>query len=397
MISKSFCYSSLILTSFLVLVFSFNFHAIWLIYDFSLILILILYPLINNIKFKYYEWLFIIITFFYFLFIAFLSKNFLISILSIWDIFKHLILVIPLWYFFNTSNKMLKKSFFMSDNFLKFIIFTFFIQLFFASYQFFDGYYYDNISGTFGNGASHSIAYFSLLVLIVCFLLKIKLFWLVIIILSIILINILSDNIGFPIFFVAISFFILKNTNAFKYKFILPLIAVCLLLPLIFFLIDTDSETKSFFIKVFSRTQNFIYNLSTNYSYEISHSMGRVGYMIYAFELGNLIGNSPGSYSNIYMLEGYDYPLLLARQININQVSISIAEYGLVGILIIFLLYALILLKFIDKYLNKIFVFIYMLILFFYTSVLATESQALIFILSIFYLGMFLKNESNDF
>ena len=119
--------------------------------------------------------------------------------------------------------------------------------------------------------------------------------------------------------------------------------------------------------------------------------------MIYAFELGNLIGNSPGSYSNIYMLEGYDYPLLLARQININQVSISIAEYGLVGILIIFLLYALILLKFIDKYLNKIFVFIYMLILFFYTSVLATESQALIFILSIFYLGMFLKNESNDF
>jgi len=151
----------LILPAFAVLVFSYNYHFLWLIYDFIAIILLLYYIVSDKKWISPVIFLTFILVIAYFTTIVALHGHFFQGFLSIWDTFKHLLFV-PL--IVQISKFHLSKSNIVLANKLFYIIsFAYLIQVIAVILQYSSGAHFDNIAGTFGDGGSHAIAYISLL------------------------------------------------------------------------------------------------------------------------------------------------------------------------------------------------------------------------------------------
>ena len=143
--------------TFLVLVFSWEFHFLWLLYDF--LAIFSIYFFLKHVNIVLGSTLFFVLSFFVLLFIV--SGFHIISILSIWDNVKHVFVFFMLLF---QIERHIEGRILEFTNIFGFIIGTIFIlQTFLVFYQTYTGYYKDDISGTFGKAGGHTFAYYCLL------------------------------------------------------------------------------------------------------------------------------------------------------------------------------------------------------------------------------------------
>ena len=144
---------------FLVIVFSWEFHFLWLLYD--LVALLAVYFFSKHINAVLGSALFLVLS--VFIILTIFSGFHIISILSIWDNIKHVFILFMLLFL---VERHLEGRILRFTNGFGFIIGgIFIIQLVLVFYQYFTGFYRDDISGTFGAASGHSIAYYCLLYL----------------------------------------------------------------------------------------------------------------------------------------------------------------------------------------------------------------------------------------
>jgi len=79
-----------------ILIYSFNYHFLWIFYDVAVISLLIYYIRNNKVHFKGYQWFMIIATLWYFVSISIHSGHVFVGLLSTWDTFKHILLFLLL-------------------------------------------------------------------------------------------------------------------------------------------------------------------------------------------------------------------------------------------------------------------------------------------------------------
>ena len=143
---------------FLVLVFSWEFHFLWLLYD--VLALFSIYFFSKHISTVLGSTLILALS--GFIILTIISGFHLISILSIWDNIKHVFVLFMLLFLVerHIDGRILKFT-----NGFGFIIGGIFIlQAVLVFYQYFAGFYKDDVSGTFGIAGSHSIAYYCLFV-----------------------------------------------------------------------------------------------------------------------------------------------------------------------------------------------------------------------------------------
>ena len=347
----------------LIIVFSYNFHVLWLLYD--VLAIGSIFFFLKNLNFKLIFSL--LFSSLFFLFLIFKSDFHLISFFSVWDNIKH---VFPLFMLLKTFER---HSHHRIINFLKFFGYIigplFLLQFFIVIIQYFAGFYHDNISGTFGTGASHSICYFCLMCL--AYYLYVKrsnsIVFLILILSSIM--NFLCENLGF---YILAFILILVNLLNFKNPIYILIYGIIIISIIVFFEVITNGI---FLNTIAHRLKEFISPEIIDYK-NIKPSRGVMS--ILALMLGGFLGAGPGCFSSIYSLT----PWLSIEpiQIDICSFTILIAEYGIIGTIVwIFLYFSFLRYFFRD---NKYFIVVSVLFLicFFYNKLLNDERIIFLFI-----------------
>jgi len=339
---------------FFVMIFSFQFHALWLLYD-ILAIFSIFYFIKTTNKALFSNILFSLC---YFFILLIVSGSYSISFLSIWDNIKH---VFVLFVLFSILNKHMEyRSLKFVERIGKVLFYTFIIEVIMVFYQYFSGYHFDDISGTFGYGASHAIGYFSLL--FISYLLYIKQknslgFFLII--LTSLVINYMSENMGFYILLFVL--FMFKNIKQFSVFLMITIIVI-------FF---SSSVGIDFVFSMVSRYIAFFNMEDVSNLEKIASSRGPL--MAYAWFLGGFFGAGPGSFSSVYGMVGWKVDTLLNSQINISSATNLLSEYGLIGMLLWILLYLKFLFNFASDYKTKIFMTSFFILVFFYNRLLMDE------------------------
>jgi len=152
--------------TFLVIVFSVDFHFLWLLYDFLALFALCFFS--KHVNAVLGSTLLLVLSFF--IIATVISGFHIISILSIWDNIKHVFVLFMLLLLVerHIEGRILKFA-----NSFGFIIGSIFIiQSILVFYQSFNGYFKDDISGTFGIASGHTFAYYCLLYLSYLFYVK---------------------------------------------------------------------------------------------------------------------------------------------------------------------------------------------------------------------------------
>jgi len=346
----------------LVIIFSNQFHFLWLLYDFIAIGALFFYLLNNRLVLN--TILIIIVP--YFLVFSFLSGSHMISFLSIWDNAKHLfVLFMMLTLVDRYANQRRFKLFLRDIGFIFPIILL--IQMFVVNYQFFNNYSIDDIAGTFGSMSSHSLGYFCLMYLTyLLFLSKSKLNFSIVLVISLIL-NFMSENTGFFLLLVVLLLF-----NWFRFYGLSKLVFYTIFLIITIVIIDVllGGQLISPIIHRITKSST---NLMTGDLSVVSASRGFL--MVYAFMLGGWFGLGPGSYSECYSFSGWLLDSLLdgRLQINISSATTFLVEYGVVGLLVWIVLYLVFLRYFFKDYRTKVFVSLFFLLCLFYNKLLRDE------------------------
>ena len=374
LINKNFLSSitieKLIAFTFLVLIFSWEFHFLWLLYDF--LALFAVYFFSKHVNIVLGSTFFIVLSIF--IILSILSGFHIISILSIWDNIKH---VFVLFMLFFQIERHIEGRILEFTNIFGFIIGSIFIlQTFLVFYQTYTGYYKDDISGTFGKAGGHTFAYYCLLYLSYLFYIKKSyLLTFCVFVLSLVM-NYYAENMGYyPLVLLLLSYkwMTLKGLKYFVFFGSLLLFIISIL----------DSALGGILI------QPVLYRFSEFFlvgSRDLNNFTPSRGYMTaLAFYLGGWWGAGPGCYSDIYSIFGWKH--LGKIQINISSVTNLLAEYGIVGFLAWLSLYSVFLKRFFRKW--KDFIFVSMLLLFsmLYNKVLNDERV----IFSLIFTLMFLK------
>ena len=152
---------AIVVSNFCIFVFSFDFHSLWLFYDISLITLSIVLLTTGNFVFQPLSFFSFFLALFYFLTISIVNGHFFIGMLATWDIFKHVILIIGINGY--ATVRASKTALFPIGKFEKFLLLSFGVQAILIVYQFLSNFYYDDIAGSFGRGASHAVAYMSII------------------------------------------------------------------------------------------------------------------------------------------------------------------------------------------------------------------------------------------
>ena len=374
LINKNFLSSitieKLIAFTFLVLIFSWEFHFLWLLYDF--LALFAVYFFSKHVNIVLGSTFFIVLSIF--IILSILSGFHIISILSIWDNIKH---VFVLFMLFFQIERHIEGRILEFTNIFGFIIGSIFIlQTFLVFYQTYTGYYKDDISGTFGKAGGHTFAYYCLLYLSYLFYIKKSyLLTFCVFVLSLVM-NYYAENMGYyPLVLLLLSYkwMTLKGLKYFVFFGSLLLFIISIL----------DSALGGILI------QPVLYRFSEFFlvgSRDLNNFTPSRGYMTaLAFYLGGWWGAGPGGYSDIYSIFGWKN--LGKIQINISSVTNLLAEYGIVGFLAWLSLYSVFLKRLFRKW--KDFIFVSMLLLFsmLYNKVLNDERV----IFSLIFTLMFLK------
>ena len=365
---------------FLVIVFSFDFHFLWLLYDF--LALFALYFFSKHVNAVLGFTLLFVVSFF--MILTFISGFNIISIFSVWDNIKHIFVLFMLLFLVerHIDGRMLKFA-----NIFGFIIGSIFIiQSILVFYQYFNGYFKDDISGTFGTASGHTFAYYCLLYIAYLFYIKRSyLLTFFVFVLSLIL-NHLAENMGYYPLVILLLSYNWMTIRGVKY---MVLYGGALLLGIIIIdnilggaLIEPVMYRFSDFFVVGSR--------------DLDNFSSSRGYMTaLAFSFGGWWGVGPGAYSDIYSFIGWK---ALSFPINISSVTNLLSEYGVIGLLVWLFLYFTFIRRFFKR--RKDFLFISMLLLFsmLYNKVLNDERVIflLIFIMMFLKIYMHRKVRLND-
>ncbi len=308
---------------YLVFLFSWDYHAAWLLYDFVLIIIS-LRVLRKKYIYKKNKLLFFLLLF---LFIYFICSDYvngisIISCLSLWDNFKHIILIFAYQDFKKRSDY--RKNIFI-DRLYLFTGTIFIFQLILVFFQYKIGYYYDDVSGSFGTQSSHIIGYFSVFYILFLFAKEASLFLKIFSLLAFVFINFAASNVGIFIFLAYTLGFLIFIKNK-KHKityliFILILIGIFCL----------NSDLVSFWNEyILYRTNNFL-SFSSDYIQDGLVGDNRPILMGYAIYVGGWFGKGFGAYSDIYSMQGSLLNGLINVNLPISTCTHLIAEIGVCG------------------------------------------------------------------
>ena len=357
----------------LVLVFSWEFHFLWLLYD--VLALFSIYFFSKHISAVLGSTLILALS--VFIILTIISGFHIISILSIWDNIKHVFVLFMLLFLVerHIEGRILK----FTNGFGFIIGGIFIVQSVLVFYQYFTGYYYDDISGTFGIAGSHSIAYYCLLYLSYLFYIKKSYFLIAIVFILSLVMNYFAENMGYyPLVILLLSYkwMTLKGLKYMMfYGFLLLLLVVIADRALGGVLIQPVLHRFSEFFLVGSRDLN---NLTPSRGYMTA----------LALFLGGWWGDGPGCYSEIYSLIGWKS--IAPIQINISSVTNLLAEYGIAGILFWFSLYFILIKRFFKK--RKDFIFISLLFTFslLYNKVLNDERVIFLLIFTMMFLKIYM-------
>ena len=357
------------------LIFSYNYHFLWIVYDFVAIG-LMAYFVWNkrSLGLGVPQWGLLFLTVCYFTLISVASDEPFIGLLSTWDTFKHIPILLLLARIGLLVYNPEKISFINGLYYL--IFFSFIIQLIFAAYQVYSEVKFDDVAGTFGDGATHSLAYLSVLFISLVIILNKRLWLILSSILAVFWLNLNGENVGF---FVLLPLAIIGIVINRRLK-VIHMVGTMLLLPLILLILEKPLYHNIPFSQVISsRITGFI---SGDYR---PNSPGRWAALTTGVEYGGWLGAGPGSYSNIYLMNGYKYDRETdVSQINISEASHLLAEAGIVGMALTMFLYQSLLWAYFKRWRNKVFALLYFSACFFYGSLLMTEPQIFMLLLIMF-------------
>jgi len=350
----------IIVSIFFLIVFSFQFHWLWIVYDF--LSIWSVYFFLKNANF--FLLIKVMLAFSIFFILSFLSGFHLISFVSIWDNGKHLFVIYLLF-------KLIDR--YEIDRNLRFInhlgialSFTFLIKIILVLFQYFSDYHMDDVSGTFGYGGSHSLGYFCLL--LIAYLLYIRKWNYLVVVVSIIsfILNFMAENMGFYLLFILLVSFNFFSLGRLKYLVFIALLFISFVFFFDFLL------AGDFIAPMLYRFSEFL-NITDFDPTKIRASRGFL--TAYSIMLGGVFGMGPGAYSEIYSLSGWLLSDLSNNdiQINISSASNLISEYGLSGFLVWLFVYLSLLRSFFITFRYKIFVSGFFMLCFFYNRVLMDE------------------------
>jgi hypothetical protein len=354
-------------------IFSFNAHFLWIVYDIVAIGLMVYFIRDKfSLGLGITQWGLIFLTVCYFVIISLTSEMPLYSLLSAWDSLKHIpicLLLLRVGLFMYNQEKI---TFFNDLYYL--IFFSFIIQLIFVAIQVYYDVKFDDVAGTFGDGATHSLAYFS--VLFVCLVIVLnKGLWLTLFsIFGACWLNLNGENVGFFVLLPLAIIWIYINK---RFK-VINLSLIIVVSSLVVLMLEKPIYNNTPFSQVISsRVTDFIsghYNPGTP---------GRSQALISGFEVGGWFGAGPGSYSNIYLMQGYKYD----KESDVSQIAISesshlLAEAGIVGMVLIIFLYQSLIWLYFKRWRNKVFSLFYFTACFFYGSLLMTEPQIFMLLLT---------------
>lgn len=360
---------NLVLISFLCLVFAYNFHAIWLMYDFGSILLIAYFirkPKKKMTRVQRY-WLLFVLSYFS---CWILFKHNFYGVLSIWDTFKHIPYIMAVTYLlqelpFQKVERIFKKLY-------KVILVVFMIQVVAVCVQFLTGTFFDDIGGTFGNGASHAIGYISLLA-IVSSMVYSRRWWVPIMILLVSLaLNILAENAGFFVLLCLLLFAVVL-ANGVNMKFILALLLGGIIA---YMLLNSTLYTSKTFFDVVSGRLFGLFDVPT--SVDIEDVRGRSSFLFLAYLMGGWFGVGAGYFSSIYMMDGGGVTTLNHIQINITEASHLLAEVGLVGLFLVCVTFILFISTLVKNRTMKLYLSFFFVATVFYSAVLMNESHFLL-------------------
>lgn len=367
----------LVLPVFTVLVFSYNYHALWLVYDIVAMILLFHYATTRQKRITNIQRCFLVVVIWYFLVLVLVSGHWLKGVLSVWDTFKHL-LYLPLMATINRESFSGRNAK-LSRRIYILIGFAFFIQMIAVGVQYNAGIHFDDVAGTFGDGGSHAIAYISLLIIAASIAFTRRFIFIFGLISITIMMNMAAENVGFFILISMVMFSILvvKKLNI-KFLFL-----IAAMMSISCFFLGMSFYTESSFGEVIMSRVIDMFKIPDYYDPLENH--GRNYFLFLAFSIGGWFGHGPCAYSNIYLLEGYDFASLVDQQININEASHLIAESGLIGLCLTMMVYILFVVKLFNKLIVKSLMALIFVACMFYSAVLMTESHIFMLLLTFYY------------
>lgn len=366
---------------FLALTFSFNYRVPWLLYDFSCFLGFIL-ALKNIKKIKCLD-LFIFGVLFLYVLVAIIIKwSGFVSILSVWDTYKH-------FGFIYVMSRVINNGSF-NEHRVKaagfFLVALLIFQVLLAYNQKNLGYGLDDVSGTFGTGSSHSTGYFSIFVYSFICMVQLFIGLKALVIILLIYLSGLSENPGVLVVFSVFIFWGLSSEFS-KKRYVAAIIAFII----VYFLAINSSIISDVFslagLRLFGMFSGVTFDIVT--ANDVGSSRGPL--LAYAYKLGGAWGIGPGRVSDIYGFLGSDVYSLYNSQINISEASHLVAEYGVVGfILTIFAYYNA--LKKLAKNSGYFYLFAILVASFFYNRCLMDERLAFFLVCAIYFQCEYLRN-----
>ncbi len=361
-------YESLILIQMVIYMYSYNFHSLWLICD--LVIIFNILYLINQHSLRHYKitFLIFIILFLYLLYHQ-LGNLYLINFLSFWDNYKHLFVFIFAFYMYKKISIERKEIFL--NRLYKMSIVSFFIQIFFIFIEYNLGWGWDYLAGTFGDGSTHSVAYFSVFLTLFMIRFKKSIPLTVTVIALSIITNLLSENTGYFVILVIMVFFIFLEKINITNLILIGVIAIFMAS------IIARNEMASYATNKITK-----FSLVKEYSGSKNVRAERGILMGYALFLGGKYGQGFGAYSNIYNVDGWLFPKLIDKQLCISEGTHLVAEIGIVGLLLTLLLFITLFVKILPDGKSRLYCITYFVLAMFHGRLLIDERLFFFFTLN---------------
>ncbi|CAN5587301.1 hypothetical protein BH11MYX1_BH11MYX1_40350 [soil metagenome] len=303
--------------------FGYTFHQLWLVYDLACIWAAfhVLGPAMEPRVRALAGWMVVLVAS-WFAISASLHPTSMIWALAIWDTLKHVFL----WLYLLRScyGTGPATSFLKSAELYRWFSIAFGANVLVAVYQFASGDGVDDIAGLFGPGATQSFGYFLILYFLLAYQRGERGPRLLAILVVSAVLAVIGESMGFflllPLWFLALQ---IESKRSFA-SFAAGGVAIVAMLVVL------AKLQPEFVDAIVSRAQSVVVpdgDLTSDHAIN-----GRGTAVAYASLVGGWTGDGPGTYSNIYGMEGSGSWLLEIVQLEISEVSHLLAEWGAIGL-----------------------------------------------------------------
>lgn len=374
---------------FIVLIFAFDFHVLWLMYDIVAIMLAFYFAFSRKASIGVLPIGVLGIVLGYFVVMIFAGEYVLFGLLSLWDTLKHLIYIALFvrW----SRNRPLPRISDQVSGLSHLIFIAFAIQLILVFWQYRQGYFFDDISGTFGNGGSHAIAYISVLVVVAMLVRSFNIVIFSCVIALTIFMNLVSENAGYYVLLglvlggVFLGNVFISRVPLMRGISLKNLLSLFIILAASYWVLGIAMYSDLPYWEV---TLYRLIDISGVGSTADSNAIGRGVSLLKAIDVGGWFGHGLGAYSNIYEMIGYDFKSMSDTQINISELTHLVAEAGGVGYFLYVFVYSLFISQlFLTRYF-KLFASVLFVACSAYSAVLMNESQFFLLLLTLFFISM---------